>query len=319
MTFSVELIKEARERIAPYIFKTPLLRLPALDAALGCEVWAKAECMQITGAFKLRGAMNKMLTLSKEELARGIVTVSSGNHGKAVSYAAKMLGAKVTVVIPRTAPQVKIDAIRALGAEVVPGDVATRFELAREICEKSGGVMVPPFNDELVMAGQGTLGLELAEQNPELDKVIVPTSGGGLLSGVSTAVKACLPKAQVWGVEPAVRARYSASLAAGKPVSVGIVPTIADALASLIPGDKCFPVVREHVDAFAKVTDEFLLKGMKLLLTEGKVLAEPSSCIGLGAVLQGEIKVRPGEKVCFILSGGSVGLDQLDALKDVKL
>ncbi len=319
MTFSVELIKEARERIAPYIFKTPLLRLPALDAALGCEVWAKAECMQITGAFKLRGAMNMLLSLSKEELAHGVVTASSGNHGKGVAWGAKKLGTTATVVIPRTAPKVKIEAIRALGAEVVLGDTANRFDMVDEICHKTGRVFVPPFNDERIMAGQGTIGLELAEQGPELDTVIVPVAGGGLISGVSTAVKATMPKTQVWGAEPAVRARYSASLAAGRPVSVDLVPTVADALASLIPGDKCFAVVREHVDGFAKVTDEFLLKGMKLLLLEGKILAEPSSCIGIGAVLQGEIKVRPGEKVCFVLSGGSVGLDQLDALKSVTL
>lgn len=319
MTFSIENIKEARERIAPYIAKTPLLRLYSMDAFLGCEVYVKAECMQITGAFKLRGAMNKTLSLTKDELARGVVTASSGNHGKGVAYAANKLGTKATVVIPRTAPTVKIEAIRALGAEVILCDAAERFDVAREVCEKTGGVMIPPFNDEQVMAGQGTIGLELAEQCPELDRVIVPVAGGGLISGVATAVKACMPKTQVWGAEPAERARYTASLAAGKPVSVEMKYTIADALAATIPGDKCFPVVAANTDGFAAVDDEFLLKGMKLLLTEGKVLAEPSSCIGIGAVLQGCIKVTPGEKVCFVLSGGSVSLEQLDVLKSVSL
>lgn len=319
MRFSVELIQDARERISPYIVKTPLLRLYNLDSFLGCQVYAKAECMQITGAFKLRGAMNKALSLTKEELARGIVAASSGNHGKGVAYAAKLLGAKATVVMPRTAPRVKIEAISALGAQVVFCDTAERFDLAEKICAETRGVMIPPFNDELIMAGQGTIGLELAEQCPDLDKVVVPVAGGGLISGVSTAVKACMPGTKVYGAEPAVRARYSASLAAGKPISVDIRYTVADALASTIPGEKCFPVVVANTDGFVPVDDEFLLKGMKLFLVEGKVLAEPSSCIGIGAILQGRLEVKADEKVCFILSGGSVGLEQLDVLKNVAL
>ena len=170
MALTVQEIREARARIAPYAVKTPLLRLAALDGYLGCRVYAKAECMQVTGSFKYRGAMNKILSLSKEELSRGIVAASSGNHGKALAYAAKMLGVKATIVLPYTAAQIKVDTIAGWGAETVRCDVSERFEVAERICRERGATLVPPFNDEVVMAGQGTAGLELMEQEPELER-----------------------------------------------------------------------------------------------------------------------------------------------------
>ena len=319
MALTIQEIREARARIAPYAVQTPLLRLVALDSFLGCRVYAKAECMQITGSFKFRGAMNKILSLSKEELDRGIVAASSGNHGKALAYAAKMLGVKATIVLPYTAAQIKVDTIRGWGAETVRCDVSERFEVAERICRERGATLVPPFNDEDVMAGQGTAGLELMEQEPELDAVVVPTSGGGLIGGVSTAVKAVSPRTKVYGAEPAVLPRYSVSMAAGHPVKVPAGKSVADALVSNMPGALCFPAVAEHVDGFAAVDDEYLLRGMKLLLTEGKLLCEPSSAIGLGAVLQGLLSFKKEDKVCFLISGGSVSLEQLDMLKEVKL
>ena len=312
-------IQAAHSRIAPYVVQTPLLRLQNLDAFLGCQVYAKAECMQITGAFKLRGAMNKVLSLSPEELSRGIVAASSGNHGKGIAYAAKLLGAKATIVMPTTAPQVKVDAIRALGAEIVSCEVSQRFAVAEDLCRRRGATMVPPFNDEAVMAGQGTAGLEIMEQCPELNAVIVPVSGGGLIGGVSTAIKSVSPQTLVYGAEPAALPRYSESLKAGKPVQVEAKPSIADALVAQRPGDLCFPCVAAHTDGFAAVEDAALLKGWKLLLTEGKLLCEPSSAIGIGAVLQGLIPVKPTDKVCFLISGGSVSVEQLDILKTVTL
>ena len=319
MAFSFENIQEARTRIAPYIVKTPLLRLQNLDAYLGCEVYAKAECMQITGAFKLRGAMNKLLSLTPEELSHGIVAASSGNHGRGIAYAAKLLGTTAVIVMPYTAPQVKVDAIRALGAEIVQCEVSERFDVAAKICDERGATLVPPFNDEDVMAGQGTAGIEIMEQCPELNTVIVPTSGGGLIGGVSTAIKALSPSTLGYGAEPAVLPRYSVSIKAGKPTKVEPGKSIADALVAQIPGELCFPVVAAHTDGFADVDDEYLLRGWKLLLTEGKLLCEPSSAIGIGAVLQGLIPVKPGDKVCFLISGGSVGIEQLDVLKNVEI
>ena len=188
MSITLNDIQKAKERIAPYITETPLLRLHSLDAYLGCQVYAKAECMQITGAFKLRGALNKICQLTEEQLQRGIVAASSGNHGKAVAYTARMLHTKATIVMPHTAPPVKVEAIRALGAEIVQCETSQRFQIAQALCQERGAVMVPPYDDEEIMAGQGTAGLELITQCPALSRVIVPTSGGGLLSGMSTAV-----------------------------------------------------------------------------------------------------------------------------------
>ncbi len=317
MALTVQEIRDARTRIAPYAVKTPLLRLPALDSHLGCQVYAKAENMQTTGSFKYRGAMNKILSLSKAGLDRGIVAASSGNHGKALAYAAKMLGVKATIVLPYTAAQIKVDTIAGWGAETVRCDVSERFEVAERICREQGATLVPPYNDEAVMAGQGTAGLELMEQAPDLDMVVVPVSGGGLIGGISTAVKALSPQTKVYGAEPAALPRYSVSLAAGRPTRVPAGKSMADALVSNMPGPLCFPVVAAHADGFAAVDDAFLLKAMKLLLLEGKLLAEPSSAIGLGAVLQGLLPVKPTDRVCFVISGGSVSLEQLDMLKGI--
>ena len=317
MTLTLEKIRAAKARIAPYVVKTPLLRMAALDEFFGCRVWAKAECMQITGAFKLRGAFNKVLQLSEEELAGGVVAASSGNHGRGLAYAAKTRGIPATIVIPDTAPQLKVDNILALGAEVVRCRLPERFETAARIAKEKGAVIVPPYNDEEIMAGQGTIGLEIPEQVPEIEKVVVPVSGGGLISGIATAVKALRPDIAVWGAEPARAPRYSVSLKAGKPTKVAVERSVADALVANMPGDVCFPYVAEHVDGIAAVSDEAMLRAHKKLLLEGKLLAEFSSAIGLGAVLEGKIPVRPDENVCFVISGGSISLEQLDLLKNL--
>lgn len=319
MTITLKTIRAARERIAPYIVQTPLLRLHNLDSFLGCKVYAKAECMQRTGSFKLRGALNKLLSLPEDQLANGIVAASSGNHGRAVAYGAKLLGTEATIVMPDTAPAIKVENICALGANIVRCPAADRFNVAEKICAEKGAAMAPPYNDEAIMSGQGTVGIEIIEQNPQLDMIVVPVSGGGLLGGLSTAVKALAPQMQVYGAEPDALPRYGASLAAGRPVTVERHASVADALVSDTPGNLCFPQVMANTDNVVAVSDSFLLRGMKLLLTEGKVLAEPASCIGLGAVLQGLIPVAQETSVCFLLSGGSVGLDQLDMLKEVEL
>ena len=317
MSLTLEKIRAAQARIAPYTVKTPLLRLTSLDEFFGCKVWAKAECMQITGAFKLRGAFNKVLQLSPEELSRGVVAASSGNHGRGLSYAAKTLGIPATIVIPDTAPKIKVDNIRALGARVVQSTLSERFAVAARIAEESGAALVPPFNDEEIMAGQGTITLEIFEQAPEIEKIVVPVSGGGLIGGIATAAKALRPEVEVWGAEPAAAPRYSISLKEGKPTKVTVEKSPADALLAAIPGDVCFPYVAKNTDGFAAVTDEAILRAHKKLLFEGKLLAEFSSAIGLGGVLEGKIPVRPDENVCFVISGGSIAPEQLDRLKDI--
>ena len=346
MEFSIKNIEEARSRIKDYIIETPLLRLEALDKYLGCQVYVKLENMQKIGAFKFRGAMNKIQSLTDEDLAKGIVAASSGNHGKAIAYGAKMKGTKATIIMPRTAPAMKIEAIKALGAEVILCDAEERFEVAAKVCEETGGTMVPPYDDYEVMAGQGTLGLEIMEQCPDVDVVVVPASGGGLIGGVATALKgvaatrsavasqgvAAAAQSQaasqgvtatplkVYGAEPSVLPRYSESIKFGEPTTVPMPEqkSVADALVSNRPGLKCFPVVCDHVDGFAAVDDIYMLKAMKMLLMEGKILAEPSSCIGMGAVLQGKIAVKQEEKVCFVISGGNLGFEQLELLGGVE-
>ena len=319
MGLTINNILAAKERISGYTVCTPLLRLTNLDKYLGCEVFAKAECMQITGSFKLRGAMNKILSLTEEELKHGIVAASSGNHGKAVAYAAKKMGIKATIVLPYTVAKIKEDTIRSYGAEIIKCDVNERFEAAEKLCRERNATLVPPFNDETVMAGQGTAGLEIMEQYPDLDAVIVPVSGGGLIGGIASAIKAVSPQTKVFGAEPASLPRYSASLQAGKPVTVERKATIADALVTNIPGTICFPYVASNTDAFADVDEEYILKGMKLLLLEGKLLCEPSSGISLGAVLQGLFPVKTTDKVCFFISGGSVAFDQLKILDNITI
>ncbi|MFT4107001.1 MAG: threonine/serine dehydratase [Lacrimispora sp.] len=317
MPLTIQDIQLARTRITPYIIQTPLLRLQNLDAYLGCKVYAKAECMQVTGAYKLRGAMNKILMMTEKELSCGVLAASSGNHGRALAYVAKMLGIKAAIVMPDTSPEIKSNAIRALGAEVVFCETSERFRVAERLQKETGAVMIPPFNDDNIMAGQGTVGLEILEQCPQLNTVIVPVSGGGLIGGVSTAIKALSPSTKVYGAEPAVLPKYSRSLEAGEPVTVPQQTTIADALVAQIPGKICFPYVQANTDGFAAVEEEYILKGMKLLLTEGKLLAEPSSCIGIGAVLQGLIPVKETDEVCFVISGGNVGLEQLKMLEKI--
>ena len=263
--------------------------------------------------------MNKILSLPQAELARGIVAASSGNHGKAIAYACRRLGVKATIVLPTTVAKIKEETIRSWGAEIVKCDVSERFEVAEKLCREQNATLVPPFNDETVMAGQGTAGLELMEQCPELDTVIVPTSGGGLIGGVSTAIKAVSSRTKVYGAEPAALPRYSASLKAGRPVLVEKRTTIADALVTQIPGSVCFPYVAANTDGFADVDEDYILKGMKLLLLEGKVLCEPSSGTSIGAVLQGLIPVKASDKVCFFISGGSVSLEQLHRLEALRI
>ena len=315
MSLTIGEIREARERIRTHILCTPVLRMNSLDRFLGCRVYVKAECMQTTGSFKLRGVMNKVLSLSAEELERGLVAASSGNHGMALAYAGWKLGVRVTVVLPDTAARVKAERIRAWGAETVCCEVSKRFEVAESLCRERGATLVPPYNDEAVMAGQGTMGLEIVRQCPELDALVVPVSGGGLLGGVAAAVRGLLPRVRIFGAEPAALPRYMESLRAGKPVTVEGRRTVADALVSQRPGDLCFPWVASQTDGVLDVGEEDILRGMKLLLMEGKLLCEPSSAIGIGAALAGLVPAGPGDRVCFVISGGNVALEQLRMLE----
>lgn len=317
MTLTFEMVKEAQSRIGSHIIKTPLLRAHALGALLGCEVHLKLENMQVTGAFKYRGAINKILQLSEEEKQKGIITASSGNHGKAVAHGAGELGIRATVVIPDTAPPFKVAAIEQLGAKIVYSSVTERFDVSERMAEENGYTLFHPYDDDDIMAGQGTMGLEIMDQHPSLDTVIVPTSGGGMLGGMLTAMKESGSGISILGAEPAAIPRYSESLEHGERVKVESHRTIADALVSAQPGGRNFPVVQKYVDGMLKAEDASILKAMKMLLMEGRILAEPSSAVGLAAVLEDTYTPNRDEKVCFVISGGNVGFDQLRQLDDV--
>lgn len=319
--FGIEEILAARERIAPYIYQTPVVHLQNLDEKLGFRVYIKPECMQRTNSFKIRGALNKMLSLPKEELERGVVAASSGNHGKGVAFAAKLLGVKATIVIPDNAPQIKVDGIRNLGAGVVQCKLSERHVIAGELSQTYGYTIIHPYDDYQIMAGQGTLGLEIAEQLPDAGYVVAPIGGGGLIAGVSTAVKSKISQVKVIGAEPYVLRRYEKSVEAGERVNLEEQKSVADALLTQMPGEKNYPIVTGNVAGFVGVKDKYMLKAMKLLLMEGKILAEPSSCIGIGAALQGELgkwNLKESDKVCFVVSGGNVGLDQIKKLQEVE-
>lgn len=307
----LEKIKEAKMRLKPYIYETPVIRLEGLDEILGCKVYVKADCMQKTNSFKIRGALNKMLQLAPEQLEHGVIAVSSGNHGKGVAYAAKMLGIPCTIVLTDTAPMIKQQGIKELGAQAILCPLKERQALAEKLSREHHFTVIPPYDDYDIVAGQGTAGLEIMEQIPDVDAVVVPVSGGGLISGISAAVKSIRPEVKVYGAEPAVIGRYYKSYQAGERLTADQAKSIADALLVLTPGEINYKMVAEYVDELLQVDEEFIRKGARTLVEQGKVMCEPSSGIGIGAALQGCMKLKKTDKVCFFISGGNAQLEQL--------
>ncbi len=306
-------IKAASERLAPYVKRTPILRAEKLDDDLGCEVYFKPECLQKTGSFKIRGATNKILTLTQEEKDRGIIASSSGNHAQGVAYAAGLLGIKATIVLPTNAPQVKVDNTRALGAEVVQYGFGSieRYKKLYEIVAEKGYTVVHSFNDPALIAGQGTVGYEIMQDLSDVDTVVVPLGGGGVLAGVAVAVKESNPAVRVVGVEPSRIPRYSESRKAGKPVEVELQDTVADGLMITTTGSNTYPIIEKYVDEVIPVDDEYIVRALNEIVYKGKVLVEPSAAIGVAAVLSGALKVRKDEKVCFVLTGGNIDPNKL--------
>jgi len=301
-------IQAAQRRISPHIVRTPLLRIPALDAPLGCRVYLKFEGFQIMGAFKIRGAMNKALTLSPEELGRGIVCASSGNHAQGVACAAQRLGANAVIVMPTNVNPVKLAGVKAFGAEVeLVGTLSSQRDArVRQLAEEAGMTNIHPYADPYVAAGQGTIGLEILEDLPDLDAVAVPIGGGGLISGITTAVKALAPRARTVGVEPAGAPRYAKSREAGRPVTLDQVDTIADGTRTDHATPFNFEMIQARVDTLCAVEDDQIRQAMKLLLEKAKLTVEPSSAMPVAAALAGSLPVGPEDKVVFVLSGGNV-------------
>ena len=296
---------KARERIRDYVYETPLIRLNYISEMLGTSVYAKLENMQKTNSFKIRGALNKIRKLSDEELKKGVVTASSGNHGKGIATCAKMLGIPAKIVLPDTSTETKRQMIKDLGAEIVISSVEERFNVAKEIAEKEGMTFIHPFDDLDVSEGQGTIAVEILNKMDHL-KMIVPIGGGGLISGIAMYTKGVTRWSEVIGVEPENVNRYTLSLEEGEPREVKRGETLADGLLSVKPGENVFPLVRDLVDDVVTCQDKYLKKALDLLYNKEKLIVEPSSAIGLGAILEGKIKFDDRDKLVLIITGGNV-------------
>jgi threonine dehydratase len=310
---SLEVIELAQQRIEHRVHRTPTFSATTLGGMAGVSLWLKAELFQKTGSFKPRGVFNKLLSMEPDALARGLVSLSAGNHAAALAYGATAVGTTATIVMPASAVPSKIAATRAYGGEVVltEGDLlATCLEIQRD----RNLTLVHPFDDLAIMAGQGTVGLELMEEEPDLDVVIVPVGGGGLISGVAAAVKSLKPSVTVIGVEPEGADAMSRSLEAGEPVHLDRVSTIADGLAPPFAGEHTLRHVQWFVDQVVRVTDEEIVHAMRLLIERAKLAAEPSGAAGLAALLSGRAGVPEGSRVACVVSGGNVSRDRLKEL-----
>ncbi len=301
-------VERAARALAGVAHRTPALRSRTLDARTGARVHVKAECFQRGGAFKFRGAYTKLASLDTETLRRGVLAYSSGNHAQAVALAAALLGSRATIVMPADAPAAKLEATRGYGAEIVPYDRwrESREELGARLAAERGLTLVKPYDDPLVMAGQGTVALELLEQVPELDLLLVPVSGGGLIAGCATAAKALRAGIRVVGVEPQAGDDTARSLAAGRRLRIEVPRTIADGLQATEPGELTFEVNRRLVDEVVTVSDEEIVEAMVFLFDRLKLVAEPSGAVGLAALLHGKVEAR-SRSVGVVLSGGNVG------------
>jgi threonine dehydratase len=320
---TLELIKEAQARIRSSVHRTPVITSRSFDeAALSANgageqrrVFFKCENLQRVGAFKIRGATNKILSLSAEERRRGIVAFSSGNHGQAVALAAREAGTRAVVFMPSDAPQFKITATRGYGAEVILFDRQRddREAITRDLAERERLVLVPPYDDYLVMAGQGTCALELLEEVPELNCIVTPCSGGGLFAGASTAAKALNPKIRCFAVEPELADDTRQSLLKGERIMIPPPRTIADGLRVQLPGALTFPVLRETVEEVLTVSDEEIVAALKFILFRMKILVEPSGAVAAAAVLFH--KIPPDlQRVGVVLSGGNIDPEALKRL-----
>jgi threonine dehydratase len=304
-------VRSAADRIAGVAHRTPVLTSRTLDERVGARVFLKAENLQRIGAFKFRGAYNAVSRLSPDQLRYGVAAYSSGNHAQAVALAARIAGTKAVILMPADAPPTKLAATRGYGAEVVTYDRYSqdRAALAKELAGERGLTLIPPYDHYDVMAGQGTVALELIEDTGPLDALLVPVGGGGLMAGCATAATALAPGIRMIGVEPAAGDDHARSLAAGERVEIDVPRTIADGQAISTPGELTFAVNRLLVDSFELVTDDEIVAAMAFAFERLKIVLEPSGASALAALLAGRIQPLP-ERVGVVLSGGNVGLDR---------
>jgi threonine dehydratase len=312
---SIDDVRAAQARIKPHLHRTPLIHSQTLSRMTHTDLWLKAEVFQKTGSFKTRGALNAVLQLTPEQRTRGVVTISAGNHGQGLAFAASMVGARCVVFMPAHAIPTKVEAIKGYGAEC---RFAPSMELvfpAMETYQKEHGLTyVPPFSDPAIIAGQGTVGLEILEDLPDVEAVVVPVGGGGLLAGIALAVKSQNPDVRVIGVEPEGACAVSQSLKTGQLVTLKHIDTVADGLAAPFAGEESQAIIERYADDVVLVNDDEIVNALRLILERTKIVVEPSGAAGVAALLSGKAGVPQGAKTVAILSGGNVDRETLKSL-----
>ena len=313
MSLSVDDVRDAARSLAGRIHRTPVVRCQSFDDATGLRVFFKCENLQRAGSFKIRGALNKLLTLGEPERRRGVVAFSSGNHAQGVALAARMIGTTAVICMPSDAPRLKLEATRGYGADVVSYDRQKddREALGRRIAQETGRVLVPPYDDPAIMAGQGTAALELCEDAPDLAALLTPVGGGGLMAGCSTAASSLVPGIRIFGVEADTANDTLLSLRKGERVTIPPPPTIADGIRVTTPGALTFPILREKLADVLLVSDDEIRAAVRFLHERARLVVELTGAVAAAAVLAGRVPVAPGARVGVVLSGGNVDPDLL--------
>lgn len=308
MTVSIADIMAARERIAGIVHKTPIIKDEKLTGSVGTRIYLKAENLQRAGSFKIRGAYNMISQLSEDERSRGVITASAGNHAQGVALAAKLNGIKATIVLPQFAPLTKIVATKALGAEVIMHGQTfdEAVDHSRELQKEQGFTYVHAFDDDKIIAGQGSIGLEIAEAKPNVTVIVVPIGGGGIISGIALAAKENIPGVRIVGVQAANVAPVRASLEAGHPVEIDYKPTIADGIAIKRPAERTLAIIKEKVDSIVEVTEEEISDAIFHLAQNAHLVVEGAGAAGVAAIIAGKIDLKPEDRVCAVLCGGNI-------------
>lgn len=309
----LDAVREAHVRIAKYVHRTPVMTCSTLDRLSGRELFFKCENFQKVGAFKFRGACNAVFGLADDIARPGVVTHSSGNHAQALALAASIRGIEAHVVMPKNAPAIKRRAVEGYGARVYPCEpnLAARESLATKVIERTGGVLIPPYDDPRIIAGQGTTGLELMEQSKRLDAIVAPVGGGGLVSGICIAAKGLDTGVRIFAAEPSGADDAARSMAAGRLIPQQAPDTVADGLLTSL-GEHTWPIIRDHVERVLTVSDQQIVDAMRLVWERMKIVIEPSAAVAVAAVLADEFIALEGiSRVGIVLSGGNVDLDRL--------
>lgn len=308
-------IQNAYDKIQKSIKKTPLMECPTLDEITNSTVLLKLENLQRTGSFKVRGAMNKIMNLTEEEKSHGVIASSAGNHAQGVALGAKSIGINATIVMPETAPLSKVIATKNFGARVIQHGqyYDEAYNKALEIQEKENLVFLHPFNDDYVIAGQGTIGLEILNEVSDIDAIFVPVGGGGLLSGIAVAVKSINPNIKVYGVEADGAASMKESVSNKKIIQLKSCHTIADGIAVAKVGDKTFEIVQKYVDKIISVSEEEITSAILFLLEKSKVVAEGAGATSLAGLLSNQVDIK-GKKVCCVISGGNIDINNVEKI-----